>query len=247
MKNIVIALVLLATFISGCAGTDEVTRLNTLGIEHIYKGEYDLAIENLQKALDLAYKDHNHEENYVTASLSTLGVAWSFKGDYDKAIEYHQKALDLKLKYTSPDNPELAVYWSNLGVQWGKKGQFDKAIEYHEKSLALALKTQTNNPTNIIRSWNNLAFVFMEQGNHDKAIKYYEKAVALSESRKWDDPQYPKIWANLCEAWVLKEQYNKALGSCEKAKSLYQKLNYPIHIKNTEEKIELIKSLMVDL
>lgn len=247
MKNFLIVLVLLATFNTGCAGMDEFTRLNNLGAEHIHKGEYDLAIEYLQKALDIAYKEHSREDKYVTASLSNLGVAWSSKGEYDKAIEYHQKVLDLKLKTLEPDNPDLAVNWNNLGEAWKKKGHLDKAIEYHEKSLALALKTQTTNPTNVARSWNNLASVFMKQGNPDKAIKYHEKVMALGESRKLDDRLYAKTWANLCYAWILKEQYGKALGSCEKAKSLFQKLNYPIYIQDMEKRIELIKNLMVGL
>ncbi|MCK5176302.1 MAG: tetratricopeptide repeat protein, partial [Candidatus Aenigmarchaeota archaeon] len=67
---------------------------NNLGGAYKSKGEYDKAIEYLEKAVKILEEDHPD----VAVSYNNLGEVYRLKGEYDKAIEYLEKALKISLK-----------------------------------------------------------------------------------------------------------------------------------------------------
>ncbi len=126
-----------------------------IGLVYNAGGEYNKAIESLNKELDL-------KPGYSPA-YNNLGYAYVSKGEYNKAIECFNKAIAL-----DPNDP-LAYY--NLGIAYRKKGEYDKAIESYIKAIAL-------NP-NFAMAYNNLGIVYRRKGEYDKAIESYIKAIAL--------------------------------------------------------------------
>ena len=94
---------------------------NNRGAAYGEKGEYDHAIEDYTKAVNL-------KPNYAEA-YSNRGDAYGKKGDYDHAIEDCNKAIQLK--------PNLAEAYLNRGVAYGKKGDYDHAIEDYNRVIQL--------------------------------------------------------------------------------------------------------------
>jgi len=94
------------------ATTNEITRLNLkLGIEYLKRGEYEKALDKLQKAQE---SDKNYPPTY-----NTLGVLYQQLGDKVKAEGFFKKALSLN----SSDAPTL----NNYGQFLCQESRFDEA------------------------------------------------------------------------------------------------------------------------
>ena len=67
------------------------------------KGDFDRAIEDFNKAIDL-------KPDYAKAYYNR-GIAYGDKGDFDRAIEDFNKAIDL--------NPDYAKAYYSRGIAYG--------------------------------------------------------------------------------------------------------------------------------
>ena len=123
---------------------------------YIQKGEYEKAIEDCTKAVEL---NSAHANAYVSR-----GIAYDKKGEHDQAIDDFTKALELE-----PDN--LFAY-HNRGIAYIHKNAPDKAIADFTKRL-------DRNPTNAeIHSYRGLAYIL--KGDPDKAIADCTEALEFS-------------------------------------------------------------------
>ena len=196
--------------------------LVNFGNDYVSKGEFDLAIEQYNKALainpkhagilanlgnsyvgkgefDLAIEQYNKvlaiDPNYVDV-LVNLGSAYAEKDEFDLAIEQYNKALAIDPKHIH------ALF--NLGNAYAREGEFDLAIEQQNKALAIDPKH--------IHALVNLGNAYTEKDEFDLAIEQYNKALAI-------DPKYINTLINLGNVYARNgkfnlaiEQYNKALA-----------------------------------
>jgi len=164
-RNIIFPLFLFAIFILfsllGCSGGMEDFEKGTNALS---RGEYDLSIELLSKAIksgQLSSKVHSY-------AYGNRGLAWAEKGAFDKAIADQTKAIEI--------NPKFAFGYSNRGLAWEEKGAFDKAIADHKKAIEIDLKFS--------EGYNNLSWLLAtcpdaEYRNGVTAVIFAQKAVAI--------------------------------------------------------------------
>ena len=159
------------------------------GLAYSAKGNYDLAIQDYNKALELdpndvkAYNNrgfvHGRQCNYDLAIqdynkaleldpksavvYTNHGIAYSYKGDYDRAIQDYNKALEL--------DPKDAVAYNNRGIAYSDKGNYDLAIQDYNKALELDPK--------LAAAYTNRGLAYERKGNADLAIQDYTKALEL--------------------------------------------------------------------
>jgi tetratricopeptide (TPR) repeat protein len=94
---------------------------NNRGVAYFAKGEYDQAISELNKAIEI-------NPSYVEA-YDNRGCAYVAKGKYDQGISDFNRALEI--------NPKLASAYTNRGTAYMNKGQYDQAISDINKALDL--------------------------------------------------------------------------------------------------------------
>lgn len=83
--------------------------------------DYDIAIEYLEKIIEINPKNH---KAYIN-----MGIAYAEKGEYNKAIELFYKAIDINPKYYN------AYY--NIGVIYAKINNNEKAVELYKKVIEI--------------------------------------------------------------------------------------------------------------
>jgi tetratricopeptide (TPR) repeat protein len=108
----------------GCATTSEeknVTEFNKQGFDYAKQGQYDQAISDFSKALEI--NPRNTEAYY------NRGIAYYNQGRYDQAVSDFNMVLEI-----SAGN-EKAYY--NRGISYYKQGQYDKAISDFNKALKI--------------------------------------------------------------------------------------------------------------
>jgi Flp pilus assembly protein TadD len=166
---------------------------NNLGVALAAEGQFDEAIENFRKAIQinpnnpeaqnnlghaLAAKGRFDEaiENFRQAiqidpnyceALDNLGITLAGDGRFDEAIENYRQAIQL--------NPNSSEALNNLGVALDAEGRFDEAIENFRKAIQI-------NP-NFSEAQNNLGIALADKGQFDEAIENYCQAIQVNSNR----------------------------------------------------------------
>ena len=195
---------------------------NNRGIDYGEKGEYDLAIKDFTKAIEL-------KSDYAL-SYNNRGAVYRSKGEYDQAIEDCNKAIQLKPDYAEPYSNRGSAYrnkgetdraikdydraiqlkqdfieaYYNRGLAYHEKGDFDRAIENYNKAIDL-------NPK-LFHPYYNRGNVYFQKGDFVKAIEDYSKAIELNS-------ELSEAYNNRGEAWLHLKEWDKARSDLTVAKS----------------------------
>ncbi len=96
---------------------------NQIGYYYGYRGDYEKAIENIQKYRFMAPDQAN--------PYDSLGEIQAYSGRYDEAIANLNRALAIK--------PDFFEAYGHLGVAYEGKGEYVRAVENYEKAADQAL------------------------------------------------------------------------------------------------------------
>ncbi|MDE0405297.1 MAG: tetratricopeptide repeat protein [Nitrospira sp.] len=126
------------------------------GAAYIQKGEYEKAIEDCTKAVEL---NPAHANAYINR-----GIAYDKKGDHDLAIKDYTKVPELE--------PNNLFAYHNRGIAYINKNDHDKALENFNKILE---RDPANEEIHLF-----CGFAYSLKGEHDKAVEYFTKALELN-------------------------------------------------------------------
>jgi tetratricopeptide (TPR) repeat protein len=171
-------LLIVLFFLFSCASTDQKqTQLrdawayNNRGIAYARKGQYDQAISNFNKALEINPRDIKAYHN--------RGHAYAEKGQYDQAISDYTKALEM--------NPRDARAYNSLA--WVLATAKEPGFRNGKKAVDLALKacelSDWKNPEHL----DTLAAAYARIGDFENAVKWQEKALKSPEFAKATEAQ----------------------------------------------------------
>ncbi|MCX6214337.1 ATP-binding protein [Spirosoma sp.] len=188
------------------------------GNNHIKQGNYILAIEAFQNAIQMksnseiawnglgyAYAKCNEYTQAIEAYLHAIRIkpdfewAWYFLGnayfdqdDYDEAIKVYSQAIQIK--------PDFVWTWYNLGSAYGKQDQYEQAVYAFQKSIDLKPSDS---------AWYNLGVSYSNLGEDFEAIIAYQKAIELK-------PDKYEAWYNLGISYYKQAQYEQAITAYKK-------------------------------
>jgi tetratricopeptide (TPR) repeat protein len=135
--------------------TKDAATYHTLGFSYFDKGEYDMAIADFSKAINL-------DPEFLLAYYNR-GVAYFDKHEYDLAIADFSRAMELGFKGKGS--------YHIRGVAYGKKGQYDMAVADFTKALELDPKDAT--------IYNNRGIMFLLKGQYKQTVADLTKAIEL--------------------------------------------------------------------
>ncbi len=195
--------------------------LGNLGNVYQSLGQYQKAIDDHQKSLEIAEKIGDRGSK--ARSLGNLGLAYQSLGQYQKAIDLYEKSLvitrDIGLRQ------EEGSFLNNLGVAHYFLGEYEKAIDYLKQTLDIAKKI--GDLKGEADSLGNLGSAYLSLGQYQKAIDHHQENLDIA--RKIDDRQGEANSLN-----------NLGLA--------YQKINQPAEaIKNLEESLNIILKIRGDI
>jgi tetratricopeptide (TPR) repeat protein len=122
---------------------------------HYYKEEYDRAIEDITKAIEL---DPEH-----VSWLCNRALAKYEKKDYNGAIADYSEAIRLR--------PRYAAGWYSLGYVRGKKQDYDGAIADYTRAIELR--------PDYAEAFNNRGQAKMYKGDYEGAVADHTEAIRL--------------------------------------------------------------------
>ncbi len=128
----------------------------SLGNYHYFSGDFNKAIKELNKVLEL-------DPNYGDA-LNMIGYTYLEKGDFSKAIEHLKKYVDL--------NPDEANPLDSLAEAYFWMGQLDEATASYKD--ALEIKPEFETPNFII------GYIHFLKEEYEEALKWFDKFIVVT-------------------------------------------------------------------
>lgn len=199
---------------------DEVDILSMIGMEYLYLEEFDTALLNFAKCLEVEFEDYS----------SLYNVIYCFD-----MLEKHHEAIDYLLDYINKD-PYSEIAWHQLGRQYYIIENYEEALKAFDYSILI--------DEYFIGAYLEKAKTLEELGQYEQAIacyfitldlddgtafsylrigKCYEKLGSKKEALKYfnqtvkEDPLLDKGWLALTDLYFKDKNYQKALYFINKA------------------------------
>ena len=167
--------------------TDEGGRsedFNTLGLSHLYLGDYTAALSAYQQALDLDRKQGRVEGQIIRED--NIGNVYYFQGRYSEALRSYESALaKVNATASEPWNPRRRqITLANLAALYQRLGQGEAALSLYRQ---IGESQKAMPPSERAQLLLNEGVLYRRMGDPVKALEYYRNAQALFASERHAD------------------------------------------------------------
>ena len=200
-----------------------------IGIIHRRKANFDLAIQEIQKAYE--HSVTNNIKTLTADSLSELGLIQRLTGNYTFAMEKYQRALEISRELGDQLREELNL--GTIGEVYRHLGEHDKALECYEQCLVIAREMGLKRSEG--HKLGKIANIYMELGESEQAIVYGEQAIEIAEEIN-DLRSVSGHLGNLGNVYLNLKQYDKSIACLKRAieisNDIGDKVNLGIQLGN---------------
>ena len=130
---------------------------STLGQSLNGLGEYDLAVEVLEKAGTTRKAKLGPDHPDTLSSMNNLATGYRAAGKLEKALPLYEETLALMKAKLGPDHPDTLTTMNNLAVGYEEAGKLDKSLPLKEETLALRKAKLGPDHPDTLTTMNNLA------------------------------------------------------------------------------------------
>lgn len=214
-----------------------------VGLSYYALGRTELALENLQEALDTFEEDLLDKHPDVARTYNGIGMVYDSLGDHEQALTYRRRALHIVEKALPADHPELARVYSNIGNTFFKLKIYDQALKYQFRGLDIREKTMPSDNPDLALSYANISATYRAQQDHVNALEFQKKALEIRKRiLPKDHILLGRCYKNMsisCEALGMQKE---ALSYLEQAVEIMQ--SYP---EGDEGQIQTMKKKIEEL
>lgn len=191
-----------------------------LGVIQRNQGQYDEAIENISRSLELCEGIMGTYFPGTIANLNMLASTYNLSGNPNSALEHGRKAKNIAFRLYGENHMETATTVDNLGGFFLKLGQADSACHYFIKGLNIRHKLfPERNNVHVMISTNNLLSLFVKTQQPDSVRKYLAEALKVGKSPKVQPRQRAVTYWQAGEFFVTMAKPDSARHYYQKALS----------------------------
>jgi CHAT domain-containing protein/Flp pilus assembly protein TadD len=190
-----------------------IAALNGAANSAYYSGNYDEALENYQRSVDVQ-KTLADKLGLATA-IRGIGNVHRTRSDYGGALESYFNSLSIFEAIRAP----LGATLGSIGLVRALQGNYPQALEYYGK--ALKEFEASANKVEMARVLSLIGNVYYVQGQYDSALNSYRQALALREEMD-DKPGQGDVLAGIGSTLVRQQNYSEALDNFQKALGLFK-------------------------
>ncbi len=203
---------------------EKANALNNIGNIHYLTGRHELALEEYERALEIANHE-THEEVLFSAPTSLgIGNVYFGKHQYEEAFKHFQMALDANVRILGRNHPYVANSYLSLGNLYRNKGSYNLATEYYDRALKINIRTFGENHPDVATTYIGIGDIYQTKGTLDLAMQYYRQALVIY--KRFLHPMNPKfgaIYLGMAEVYTKQGNYDDALKYYQEALGLYEK------------------------
>jgi len=209
----------------------QITECNHEAKKRIENGEYELALDQYRKALDISRSKLGEVHIFTAMIYNDIAVLYEQLGKYEEAVEYYNKALEIKKSPLTNDILTVAKTYINLAGTYRAKNDNPTALECCQDALRIMEPLIDVNPLLLAKAYNNTALVHEDLGNYDEALKFYYKALNCRTSLLGKDhTDVASTYYNIARVHKLNGKVDDALENYKNALKTSQKILGEYHL-----------------
>jgi serine phosphatase RsbU (regulator of sigma subunit) len=212
---------------------------NCLGVYNRAKGNFVLALQFYQKALDMI--ELIDDKDMLSATLGNMGVIYSERGDYKEALSYFNKSLAIARSIEKKIG--VGIMLGDIAIVYDEQGEYEKALEYDFEALKVA--EELNDSLDIARYYGNLGNVnhsyakkmrsegkpIQSDSLFTRALDFYFKAVDMSKLLD-DKTGLTLHLGNIGSTYLTMQRYDESEKFLFQSLRLARELGMTVAIKN---------------
>jgi tetratricopeptide (TPR) repeat protein len=190
---------------------------NGIGCVHSRRKEFDLALENYEKAYNDCQTHLPPNDPRIVASLNNMANIHQDKKNFTQALEYYQRALMIEEANHPNDHQQKAMIIQNIGRTLKDKDDLDNALQHLNRALNMLQCTLPENDHKISICLGDIGLIYEKKGDFEKALDYYQKELDMDEQcLPSDHPHLLKDIKTILAIYKKMGDMPKALEFCRK-------------------------------
>ena len=193
------------------------------------EGDYDDAISEHKKALDIWSRTLPHHHPSIAVSYNGLGIAYDRKGKKNLAVEAYTQALGIFRQVFGDNNQHVSACLTNLASLYEEQEMYDRAMDYHQEALKIQENILPENHQQLGTSYHNIAIVYARLEQFDLALNHCERGLAMRlASFPADHWRVGASYEGLGCIYAEMGNHQQSLENLQKALIIYKK-HFPIY------------------
>jgi len=189
--------------------------LNTIGINHYFRSDYDSTTYYYERSLEIKRKI-SKDPYSLAVSEYNLGIVYEDLGMPEKALEYYH-AAEGNLLNSEVENTFLSDIYVGIAHIHFYSGDTERAEFYADKSLQEGLDNYGSDNPNITFIYTSYANILEYQERYQESIELLERSLDIrrrsyGENHRWT-----------CETYYDLANVYRLDGQLEKAEELYKR------------------------
>ena len=200
---------------------------NGIGRTHISMGNYDLALEYIQKALDIS---KGNPSSLLGDTYNNIGVVYHFKGDYQQALDYYEQALQTREEVLGIFHKKVAESHGNIGLVYSVLGKYQTALEHYHQGEDILEKILEPGHLNFSYIYNKMGIIYRVKGDYAQAQEYYEKTLEIRRKNLGElHPDVADVYINLGVIHEKNGDYELSMEFTNRAIEIYESVHGESH------------------
>ncbi|MCE7864721.1 MAG: CHAT domain-containing protein [Bacteroidetes bacterium CHB5] len=204
------------------AGKQVAMLQTTKGFLQLNRGRIDLAIEELEAAIQKFDTDNQSRSLEMADALAHLGNVYRTSAKWSQAEEHLLRALAIRQEKLPADHELIAATYNDLGLSY-ITDNIDKSYQYYTMALTMYEKLHGKEHPKIAIANTNLGYLNQIDKQYGDAINYYNTALAIWEKiYPQPHPNKALVMMNLGQTYSSMGNSATALEFYENALTMYQ-------------------------
>ncbi|CAF1273007.1 unnamed protein product [Didymodactylos carnosus] len=208
------------------------------------QGEYDNAIVEHKKALDIWSRTLAHDHPSIAASYLNLGITYDQKGKKHLAIEAYTQALSMFKQLFGDENEHVAACFTNLASVYEQQKMYERALLYHQDALIIQEAILPANHEQLGTSYHNIAIVHTHLEQFDLALTHCKRGLEMRlASFPSDHWRVASSYEGFGCIYAEMGNHEQSLTYLQKTLTIYQK-HFPAYhpdVRRTKISIQAVK------
>ncbi|MEM7153316.1 MAG: serine/threonine-protein kinase [Myxococcota bacterium] len=220
------------------------TLFNVRGMVHRRGTDYDAALADYQRALEVRTSLLGEDHPDVAQILNNMGVVHRNNEDYAEAEKAYLRSLATRERVLGPNHPNVADTLNNLAVLNYVWDRNDEAIALNERTLEIRERTLGPDHPRLARTLNNLGIIYRKRGDFERALATYERALAIQvDAMGPDDLAVAETLSNICRAHQWAESLEAGAPRCRRALEIRRSHHDRGHALVTGAMVQVVRNL----
>jgi tetratricopeptide (TPR) repeat protein len=152
--------------------------LTSIGDTFTSLGDYQCALDYLEKGLDMFKRILLSEHTEIANTLMKFGYFYEKQSLIDRAIEYYHSGYEMATKTMTSDHPRLLEYFQDILHIYNKTNNIDQFIQFANKNLEFQRQSLGDIHPNIAKI--HIIIGDLTKNNEQK-LDHYKQALDILE------------------------------------------------------------------